>query len=154
VKSFSWFSCMDVLPYFSFFQSLTSICPIFKVVSCYIFKTLNTISTASIFCGHTIHTFHVVLTQYAVSEQFPQCLHFLNRQAIPPNKIMDCFCSIYKCSHTPFQNSKNNIPNLRYSIKTSASAMISVHKQYISADNKQNNWIIDPRLIDPRQSSF
>ncbi len=28
---------------------------------------------------------------------FPQCLHFLNRQAIPPNKIMDCFCSIYEC---------------------------------------------------------
>jgi len=34
-------------------------------------------------------------------------------------------------THT-IPDSKNNIPNLRYSIKTSASAMISVQKQYIS----------------------
>jgi len=61
---------------------------------------------------------------------FAQCLHFLNKQAIPLNKTMDCFCSIYKY--------KKNIPNLRYRTKTSTSAMISVQKQYsISADNNQ-----------------
>ncbi len=57
---------------YSFFQSLTSVCP----TSCHIFKTLNTISTASVFCGHTIHTFHVVFTQYAVSEHISTILTF------------------------------------------------------------------------------
>ena len=57
---------------YSFFQSLTSVCP----TSCHIFKTLNTISTASVFCGHTIHTFHVVFTQYAVSEHISTMLTF------------------------------------------------------------------------------
>jgi len=62
------------------------------------FKTLNTFSTASVFCGHTIQTFHVVFSSNMKSvNTFPQCLYFLNRQAITPNKIMDCFCIISGC---------------------------------------------------------
>ena len=57
---------------YSFFQSLTSV----FLNSSHIFKTLNTISTKSVLCGHTIHTFHVVFTQYAVSEHIYIMLTF------------------------------------------------------------------------------
>ena len=57
---------------YSFFQSLTSV----FLNSSHIFKTLNTISTTSVLCGHTIHTFHVVFTQYAVSEHIYIMLTF------------------------------------------------------------------------------
>lgn len=57
---------------YSFFQSLTSVCPI----SCHIFKTLNTISTASVFFGPTIDSLHVVFTQYAVSKHISTMLTF------------------------------------------------------------------------------
>ncbi len=71
--------------FYSFFQSLTSVCPI----SCHIFKTLNTISTASVFCGHTIHTFHVVFTQYAVSEH--NAYIFLTDKLYLPTKLWIVF---------------------------------------------------------------
>ncbi len=48
---------------YSFFQLLTSLCPICS----HIFKTLNTINTTSVSCDHTINTIHVVFTKYSVN---------------------------------------------------------------------------------------
>jgi len=62
----------ELLLTLQFFQSLTSVCP----TSCHILKILTTISTASVFCGHTIHTFHVVFIQYDVSEHICTMLTF------------------------------------------------------------------------------
>ncbi len=54
--------CYLVPFYYSFFQLLTSFCPICS----HILKTLNTISTTSVCCDH-INTIRVVFTQYSVN---------------------------------------------------------------------------------------
>ncbi len=92
-KLYIFIICQKSLGYYSFFQSLTSVCP----TSCHIFKTLNTISTASSFVAIPFTHFMSFSPNMQSVNTFPQCFHFLNRQAIPPNKIMDCFCSIYEC---------------------------------------------------------
>ncbi len=96
-----------------FFQLLTSFCPICS----HIFKTLNTISTTSICCNHTISTICVVFKQYAVNYHVSKMLTFSFHTSLPKTKIMDLFSHIYKCLNTACQNWRPNVPNLKYSIK-------------------------------------
>ncbi len=98
---------------YSFFQLLTSICPICS----HIFKTLNTISTTPVCCNHTISTICVVFTQYAVNYHVSKMLTFSYHTSLPKTKIMDLFSHIYKCLNTACQNWRPNVPNLKYSIQ-------------------------------------
>ncbi len=85
---------------YSFFQLLTSFCPICS----HIFKTLNTISTTSVCCNHTISTICVVFTQYAVNYHVSKMLTFSFHTSLPKTKIMDLFSHIYKCLNTACHN--------------------------------------------------
>ncbi len=98
---------------YSFFQLPTSFCPICS----HIFKTLNTISTTSVCCDHTINTICVVFTQYAVSYHVSKMLTISFHTSLPKTKIMDLFSLIYKCLNTACQKLRPNVPNLKYSIK-------------------------------------
>ncbi len=75
----------DSAPHYSFFHLLTSFCPICS----HIFKTLNTISTTSVCCNHTISTICVVFTQYAVNYHVSKMLTFSYHTSLPKTKIMD-----------------------------------------------------------------
>ncbi len=82
-----------------FFQLLISLCPICS----HIFKTLNTISTTSVCCDHTINTICVVFTQYAVNYHVSKMITFSFHTSLPKTKIMDLFSHIYKCLNTACQ---------------------------------------------------
>ncbi len=88
----------QLLQLLQFLQLLTSFCPI----SSHIFKTLNTISTTSVCCDHTIKTICVVFTQYAVSYHVSKMLTFSFHTNLLKTKIRDLFSLIYKCLNTAY----------------------------------------------------
>ncbi len=77
------------LCFYSFFQLLTSLCPICS----HIFKTLNTISTTSVCCDHTIITIHVVFTQYSVNWHTSKQLKCSFHTSLPHTKNHVSFLS-------------------------------------------------------------
>ncbi len=98
-------------------RCVINVLTVFFPISSHIFKTLNTISTKSICCDHTINTICVVFTQYAVSYHVSKMLTFSFHSSLLKTKIMNLFSLIYKCLNTACQKLRPNISNLKYSIK-------------------------------------
>ncbi len=90
---------------YSFFQFLTSFCPICS----HIFKTLNTINTTSVCCS-------IPLTQLMFSYNTQSINMFLKcsfHTSLPHTKIMDPSYLFYKSLNTACQEWRPYVPNVK-----------------------------------------
>ncbi len=110
IYSTSWPEVEYIFSSFTvFFKLLTS----FLQISSHIFKTLNTISTKSIFCDNTINAICVVFTQYLVNYHVSKILKFYFHSSLLKTKIMDLLSLFYKCLNTACQKLRPNVSNLK-----------------------------------------